>query len=74
LKLLGRDICPEKFFIDEALKRHFLVASRVVRVSSIEIDWRVPEESRDKNSRKTWQTQNLRLHHIGQTNPLERVL
>jgi hypothetical protein len=45
---LGGILPHRKFFFDESPKRHFLVASSVVPVSSIEIDRRFLEESREK--------------------------
>jgi hypothetical protein len=73
----GEGIFPWKiFFIDETPKGTSLSQTASFEVSSVEIDRRVPEEGRDKKwkKKKNWQTKNLQLHHIGQTNPLGRVL
>jgi hypothetical protein len=45
-------------------------------VPGIEIHQRVPENGRDnlQEVKKNWQTENVQLHHIGQTNPLGQML
>jgi hypothetical protein len=69
----GRDIPLKKFFIDETPKGTSLSQTTSFEVSSIKIDRRVPEEVVTRSEKKL-ANKKLQLHHIGQTNPLGRVL